>query len=35
MAATRISHRVTVLLLQATLAPCLATGEPTDPIFEE
>ena len=35
MAATRISHALTVLLLPATLAPCLALGEPTDPIFEE
>ena len=34
MAVTRISHRLTVLLLQAILAPCFATGEPTDPIFE-
>ncbi len=35
MAATRMSHRLTVLLLPAILAPWLATGEPADPVFEE
>ena len=28
-------HQLTVLLLPAILAPCLATADPTDPIFEE
>ena len=35
MAVTRISHRLTGLLLQAILAPCLALGAPTDPLFEK
>ena len=35
MAVTRIPHRLIGLLLQAMLAPCLALGEPTDPIFEK
>ncbi|MYC82818.1 MAG: DUF1553 domain-containing protein [Acidobacteria bacterium] len=34
MAVTRTSHRMTVLLLQAILVPCLAAGDPTDPVFE-
>ncbi len=34
MAVSRISHRMTGLFLQAILAPCLALGEPTDPVFE-
>ncbi len=35
MAESRIPHRLIGLLLQAILAPCLALGEPTDPVFEK
>ncbi len=34
MAVSPIPRRTTVLLWQAILAPCLAAGEPTDPVFE-
>ena len=34
MAVSRISRRMSVLLLQAILAPCLASGESTDSFFE-
>ena len=34
MVVSRISHRLIVLFLQAILAPCLALGEPADPVFE-
>ena len=34
MAVSPIPRRMTVLLWQAILAPCLAAGEPTDPLFE-
>ncbi len=35
MAVSRIPRRLTGLLLQAILAPCLALGAPTDPLFEK
>ena len=35
MAVSRIPRRMTGLLLLAILAPCLAAGEPTDPVFEQ